>query len=102
MKLSDLRRVTVKKNLRIRFSLSNGMECVLNEHGIAQVPALRAVPAFSLEEEFAAAGEFFVEPADVTEKEKAKAKPRRYTRDEMAALASAGTAGPASHDEHED
>lgn len=30
MRLLDLRKVTVKKNLRIRFSLSNGMECVVN------------------------------------------------------------------------
>jgi hypothetical protein len=102
MKLSDLRRVTVRKNLRIRFALSNGMECVLNEHGIAQVPALRAVPAFNLEQEFAAAREFVVEAADATEKDKARQKPRRYTRDEMAALATAGVGSPSGHDEHED
>jgi hypothetical protein len=102
MKLSDLRRVTVKKNLRIRFPLSNGMECVLNEHGIAQVPELRAVPAFNLEDELAAAGEFVVESASATEKDKIKQKPRRYTRDEMAALATAGAGGAAAHDDHED
>jgi len=102
MKLSDLRRVTVRKNLRIRFPLSNGMECVLNEHGIAQVPALRAVPAFNLEEELAAAREFVVEPAGATEKDKTRQKPpRRYTRDEMATLVTAG-AGAAGHEEHED
>jgi|ERR1700722_9649562 len=102
MTLSDLRRVTVKQNLRIRFTLSNGMECVLNEHGIAQVPALKAVPAFNLEQEFAGAREFVVEPAVVTEKDKAKLKPRHYTRDEMAVLATTGAGGPAGHDEHED
>jgi hypothetical protein len=102
MKLSDLRRVTVKQNLRIRFSLSNGMECVLNEHGIAQVAALRAVPAFNLEDELAEVREFVVEPAAASEKDKAKVKPRRYTRDEMATLATAGAGGPAGHDEHED
>ena len=58
MNLSDLRKVTVKKHLRIRFPLSNGMECVVNEHGIAQVPALRAVPAFNLEEELGGAQAF--------------------------------------------
>ena len=102
MKLSDLRRVTVRKNLRIRFPLSNGMECVLNEHGIAQVPALRAVPAFNLEEELAAAREFVVEPAGAIEKDKARQKPpRRYTRDEMATLVTAG-GGAVGHDEHEE
>jgi hypothetical protein len=63
MKLADLRKVTVKKHLRIRFHLSNGMECVVNEHGVAQVPALRAVPSFNLEEELVGVQAFVVEPA---------------------------------------
>jgi hypothetical protein len=102
MKLSDLRKVTVKKHLRIRFPLSNGMECVVNEHGIAQVPALRAVPAFNLEDELVSVQAFVVEPADAGEKDKTKPKPRSYTRDEMAALATAGAGAGAAHDEHED
>ena len=102
MKLTDLRRVAVKNGLRVRFSLSNGMECVLNEHGLAQVPALRAVPAFNLEEELAAAQEFLVEPAEAGENDRNKTRPRRYTRSEMAALATAGPGGDAGHDEHEE
>jgi hypothetical protein len=102
MKLSDLRKVTVKKHLRIRFPLSNGMECMVNEHGIAQVPALRAVPAFNLEDELVGVQTFVVEPADAGEKDKTKAQPRSYTRDEMAALATAGAGAGAAHDEHED
>ncbi len=102
MNLSDLRKVTVKKHLRIRFPLSNGMECVVNEHGIAQVPALRAVPAFNLEEELVGAHVFVVEPADGGEKDKGKSKVRSYTRDQMVALATAGSGVEAVHDEHED
>jgi hypothetical protein len=102
MNLSDLRKVTVKKHLRIRFPLSNGMECVVNEHGIAQVPALRAVPAFNLEEELVGAQAFVVEPADGGEKDKGKPKARSFTRDQMAALATAGGGVEAAHDEHED
>lgn len=102
MKLSDLRKVTVKRRLRIRFSLSNGMECVLNEHGIAQVPALRAVPAFSLEDELASVQEFVVEPVGAGEKGRNKPTPRSYTRDEMVKLATAGAAGDSGHDEHEE
>jgi len=101
MKLSDLRRVSVKKHLRIRFALSNGMECVVNEHGIAQVPALRAVPTFSLEDELAGVTRFLVEPATADEKTKIKATPRGYSRDEMAALTAAGP-GAAAHDDHDD
>jgi hypothetical protein len=102
MKLSDLRKVTVRKRLRIRFPLSNGMECVVNEHGIAQVPALRAVPSFSLEEELVSVRAFVVEPADAGEKDKGKPKARSYTRDEMTVLATAGGGAEAAHDEHDD
>jgi len=102
MKLSDLRKVTVKKRLRIRFPLSNGMECVVNEHGIAQVPALRAVPDFNLEDELVGVQAFVVEPADAGEKDKGKPKARSYTRDEMTALARAGAGVEGAHDEHEE
>jgi len=100
--LSDLRKLTVKKHLRIRFALSNGMECVVNEHGIAQVPALRAVPTFNLEEELRGAGSFVVEPVEIGEKDKGKSKTRSYTRDEMTALTAAGFGAEAAHDEHDD
>jgi hypothetical protein len=102
MKLSDLRKVTVKKHLRIRFPLSNGMECVVNEHGIAQVPALRAAPSFNLEEELGGAQAFVVETADAGKKDKGKREARNYTREEMAAFATAGPGAEAAHDEHED
>jgi len=102
MKLADLRKVTVKQRLRIRFSLSNGMECIVNERGIAQVPALRAVPAFNLEDELVGVQAFVVETADACEKDKFKPKVRSYTRDEMAALATAGAGAAAAHDDHDD
>jgi hypothetical protein len=106
MKLSDLRKVAVKKHLRIRFSISNGMECVVNEHGIAQVPALRAVPSFNLENELAAVQAFTVEPGETagkdTVKGNAKPKARRYTRDEMTAFATSGGGAEAAHEEHDD
>jgi hypothetical protein len=100
MKLSDLRKVTVKKHLRIRFSLSNGMECVVNEHGIAQVPALRSIPAFNLEDELVGVQAFVVEQAGNVEKN--KAKPASYTRDQMTALVTSGGGAEAAHDEHDD
>jgi hypothetical protein len=99
--LSDLRKVSIKKNLRIRFSLSNGMECVVSEHGVAHVPALHTAPAFNLEEEAAQAREFLVEPTASTEKHKAR-KSRRYGREEMAALVAAAPGAKAGPDEHEE
>jgi hypothetical protein len=102
MKLADLRKVTVKKHLRIRFHLSNGMECVVNEHGVAQVPALRAVPSFNLEEELVGVQAFVVEPAGAGDQNKGKPGARNYTRDEMKALISAGAGAAAVHDERDD
>jgi hypothetical protein len=100
MNLSGLRKVAVKKHLRIRFPLSNGMECVVNEHGIARVPALRAVPAFNLEQELLGVQTFVVEAAGGQDKNQPKA--RSYTRGEMTAFAAAGAGAEAAHDEHDE
>jgi len=53
MNLGDLRKLAIRQQTRIRFSLANGMECVVNEHGVAQVPDLKGVPNFNLEQELA-------------------------------------------------
>ena len=99
MKLADLRRITIKTSVRIRFPLSNGMECVLNEHGIAQIPALHAVPDFNLEDELARAAQFTLESASPIEKN--KPRPRQLTREQLAALVGAKTAA-AGHDDHDE
>jgi hypothetical protein len=98
MKLSDLRRVAIKSSLRVRFQLSNGMECVLNEHGVAQIPALHAVPSFDLEDELSRASRFTVEPAVA---DKGKNRTQVLDRDQLAALVGTKTAD-AAHDDHED
>ena len=63
MKLADLRRFSVRKQFQIFFRLRNGMECVVTDRGVAQVPGLKGVPDFNLEDELAAAAEFRIEPA---------------------------------------
>jgi hypothetical protein len=103
MTLADLRRLSIQKQYLIHFRLRNGLECVVSEHGIAQVPELRKVPDFNLEEELAEASEFLIEPAPAAAVRNAPAgadKPRRIGRRELAALVSpsSGTAQP----EHED
>ncbi|HLH18258.1 MAG TPA: hypothetical protein VKX45_13640 [Bryobacteraceae bacterium] len=94
MKLAALRRLSIREQAKIHFRLSNGMECVVNEQGIAQVPGLRSRPAFNLEEELAAAGEFLIEPA-------APRPSRKLLRSEIESLAEAAPAAAAAHD-HED
>jgi hypothetical protein len=101
MKLADLRRLTTKKNARIRFRLQNGMECILNEHGIAEIPELKSIPDFNLEEQFALVNEFVMETAGLSEKVAAKEKTQRLTREQMSNLAAPPSA-VAAHDDHED
>jgi hypothetical protein len=77
------------------------MECVVNEHGIAQVPALKAIPDFNLAQGLSAAREFLLEAvAPAT----AKGSPRTRTvgREERSALTGAQTTGAAAHGDHGD
>lgn len=104
MKLAELRKLSIRKQIRIRFQLRNGMECVISEHGVAQVPALQGIPDFNLEEEVAMAGEFLLEPAALPDKKserKNPPKPRSVTSAELAGMtASSSSAGPApDHDD---
>jgi len=99
VKLVDLRRLAVRKQVRIHFHIANGMECVVDEHGIARVPQLKRSPDFNLEQELASAREFLLDhvtPADP----KKPAKPRSLTRQELADLTDASpSTGAATHEE---
>jgi hypothetical protein len=98
MKLGDLRKFAIRQQTRIRFSLNNGLECVVNEHGVAQVPALKVVPDFNLEQELAAAQHFELDA--LAADPKAPIKTRSLRREELAALTD-GTPAVEVHD-HDD
>ncbi len=84
MKLGDLRKFAIRKQTRIRFSLTNGLECVVSEQGVAQVPALTRIPDFNLEQELAAAQSFHLDALSADPK--APVKTRAVRRDELSAL----------------
>jgi hypothetical protein len=96
--LADLRKYAVRQHSRIRFPLANGMECVVNEHGIAQVPLLRTPPDFNLEQEMAGAQDFHLDV--LTTDPKLPVKTRALRREELAALTAGGPVAEA-HD-HDD
>ena len=98
MKLADLRRVAVKKNLRIRFVLPNGLECVLDEHGVARLPAQRATADFNLETQLAGVERFTLEPAAAA---KGAARPETLSREALAALAAPAHARAAAREEED-
>jgi hypothetical protein len=99
MKLADLRKLSVRQNLKIRFQLPNGLECIITEQGVARIPALARTPDFSLEQELVSIGEFVLEPALVAGK-KMSDGPRRLRREELESLIAPNqaTAG-ADHEE---
>jgi hypothetical protein len=100
MRLAELRKFSIRQQSRIRFTIRNGMECVITEHGIAQVPGLTHVPDFNLEEELAAAGEFHLEAVAVPG-QKNPSRPQVLSREQLAALAATGALAAAASD-HED
>src|SRR5215510_13396658 len=100
MRLADLRKLTIKQQIRIRFTLPNGMECVITEHGIAQVPALRSVPDFNLERDLESVGQFSLE--SVSAGSRKKTAPRLVTREQLASLAGAGHHETDHHEDHDE
>jgi len=101
MTLADLRKLAIKKQYRIRFVLGNGMECVVTQHGIAEIPALKGIPDFNLEQELSSVSEFLLEPASPVDK-KNPANSRSVDRKELAAMADSSAGAAAAHDDHED
>jgi len=99
MKLADLRKLSIRKNLKIRFQLPNGLECVITEHGMAQIPALRRVPDFSLEQELGSISDFVLESA--TADKKSAPKSWAVSREELASMVSTSGSGPAAEHEEE-
>ena len=99
MKLVDLRKLAVRQQFRIRFQISNNLECVVNQHGVAQVPALRGIPDFNLERELESVSRFVLEPAAADPKNPAPS--RSLTRDEMAAMADCSPVAAAAEHEEE-
>jgi hypothetical protein len=99
MKLTDLRKLAIRKQLRIRFAVSHGLECVVNRDGVAQVPGLRRSSELNLEQELAAASQFLLESAPAGTK--APPIPKPVSRQELAALAESGLVAE-THDHEEE
>ncbi len=91
MKLSDLRNLAVRRQARIHFPLSDGRECVISEHGIAQVPGLADAPGFNLEQELEAVAVFRLESAVSVVR---SPQPVVLTRNQIADMTAAGSQRP--------
>jgi len=100
VKLADLRRLAIRKQARIHFRIANGMECVVDEHGVARVPELKGIPDFNLEQELASAQQFLLDPVVPVDPKK-PANPRALARQELAALTDASPSTAAADHEEE-
>jgi len=102
VKLADLRKLSIRQQIRIRFAIGEELECVVTEHGIAQVPGWRGVPEFNLEQKLASASEFVLEPAATAAGgRKGTPQARQIARGELASLLEA-VRGGAPAPEHEE
>lgn len=92
MKLNDVRKLAIRGQLRVRFDLSNGMECEITEHGLSKVANLGAIPNFDLEDEFERASRFRTETvAPPYAKDKFRPERRELTREELSKLVGSRT-----------
>lgn len=88
MTLTDVRKLAIRRQARIRFSVSAGTECVIDEHGVVRVAGLDGPPSFSLEEGFSRAGDFVLDPAPGPGAKNKKTSPQSLRRDELEVLLS--------------
>ncbi|MBI3210017.1 MAG: hypothetical protein HYZ37_14120 [Candidatus Solibacter usitatus] len=100
MKLTDLRKISIRKQVRIKFGLPNGSECIVDEHGNARVPGLNGVPGYNLDEILASVASFRVETADAPAAGKSQAASIADLEKMLAAVSPAGAAA-AAHDHEE-
>jgi hypothetical protein len=98
-----LRKLSIRRQVRIRFRIANGLECIVTEHGIAEVPGLHAIPDFNLEQELESASEFVMEPAVVAGARRNSApKPHPVSRGEMVSMVDSHATAAAPAHEHEE
>lgn len=103
MRLNDIRRLAVRRKVRIGFVLSNGMECVIDEHGISRVPKLNGPFDLNVETELATASAFSMQPVGGDAAKGGGTRMRPLRREELEALAAEGAgASGNSIPEHEE
>jgi uncharacterized protein YjlB len=99
MKLADLRRVAIRRQVRIHFRLPNGMDCTVTESGVVKIPELHSVPDFNVEAALPVVESFQMESAG-TEVE--RGRPKVLSVPELEKLIVAAAPGATAVHEHDE
>jgi hypothetical protein len=102
MHLNDVRKLAIRRQARVSFTLRNGLVCVVNEHGIATVPELRSFPQFNIEEEFSRAETFTLERVRTGREKTREIAVERLTRRQLEELAAGAGQPVAAHPESDE
>ncbi len=63
MTLQDLRRYAIRHRCRIQFQVEAAGQCLVDEHGLLRIPALRTASTANVGELLGAVEQFVLEPA---------------------------------------
>jgi hypothetical protein len=99
MKLADVRRVAIRKQVRIHFRLPNGLDCTVTEGGLVKIPDLRSVPDFNVETILPSVQSFEMEAVGM---EVDRGRTKVLSVPELEKLVAATAPGAASVHEHDE
>lgn len=85
MKLNDVRRYAISSRNILRYRDGAGREAVLNQKGTIDIPGVTGQPPYNVEEVFAAAVEFQLEPWSSAHGDSEVKVVTKLTREQLAA-----------------
>ena len=88
-----MRQYAIRKGVRVVFRVEPAGDCLVDEHGLVKVPALKAVPSFNVESLLSSVDQFALEtPGDPPRRQK-------LSRAEIEALLGPAAPGQAATEE---
>ncbi|MBL8230179.1 MAG: hypothetical protein JNL98_16945 [Bryobacterales bacterium] len=99
MKLAEIRRVAIRRQVRVHFRLPNGLECTITEGGLVKIPELRTVPDFNVETVLPSVDTFRLEPVTAEANRSRQQSVSVAELEKMVAATAPGASQAADHDE---
>jgi hypothetical protein len=93
MTLQDLRRYAIRNRVRVRFHVEPAGDCLVDEHGLLKIPALRGAANFDVGALLDSVDQFVLDPVQDA------AKPKKLSKTELQALLGEPPKAEQSHEE---